>query len=168
MCSSLAAATAQSEAQKVFIIDKCPEEWAGGNSFFTAGAFRTSHDGLEDLLPLVNNVDQTTAQKIEMAAYTEADFTGDMNQPTESAFSFPSTVKPTKSTARSWFWGRLALKTEDGGKGLIQDHIHAAQKHGISVFYSTAAQRLIRDQASRAVTGVEVVQPGQSWVWNLM
>ena len=36
---------------RVLLIDKCPEEWAGGNSYFTAGAMRTVHDGLKDVLP---------------------------------------------------------------------------------------------------------------------
>ncbi|KAH8427374.1 uncharacterized protein LDX57_005087 [Aspergillus melleus] len=184
-CAAISAA--QSGAQKVVIIDKCPEEWAGGNSYFTAGAFRTAHDGLEDLLPLVNNVDQTTAQKIEMAAYTEADFAGDMNRVTGNRtdrdlcrilvtesnptvkwlaangvrFQLSFNRQAYVVNGKIKFWGGLALKTQDGGKGLIQDHIQAAQKHGISIFYSTAAQRLIRDPASRAVTGVEVVQQGQ-------
>lgn len=79
-CAAISAA--QSGAQKVIIIDKCPEEWAGGNSYFTAGAFRTVHNGLGDLLALVNSVDETTAGKIEVTAYTEADFTGDMKRVT--------------------------------------------------------------------------------------
>ncbi len=41
---------------KVLIVDKCPEAWAGGNGYFTAGALRTVHGGLQDLLPIVDNV----------------------------------------------------------------------------------------------------------------
>jgi flavin-dependent dehydrogenase len=43
---SAAMPAAQSGAKRVLLIDKCPEEWAGGNSYFTAGEFRTVHDGL--------------------------------------------------------------------------------------------------------------------------
>ena len=32
------------------------EEWAGGNSYFTAGAYRTCHGGLDDLAEVVSNV----------------------------------------------------------------------------------------------------------------
>lgn len=79
-CAAISAA--QSGAQKAIIIYKCTEEWAGGNPYFTAGAFRTVHNGLGDLLALVNSVNETTARKIEMTAYTEVDFTGDMKRVT--------------------------------------------------------------------------------------
>ena len=36
-CAAVSAA--QSKAGKVILIDKCPDDWAGGNSYFTAGAF---------------------------------------------------------------------------------------------------------------------------------
>ena len=40
----------------VLLIDACNEEWAGGNSYFTAGAYRTCHGGLDDLAKVVSNV----------------------------------------------------------------------------------------------------------------
>ncbi len=54
---SAAVSAVESGAKNVVLIDKCPEDWAGGNSYFTAGAMRTVHGGLDDLLPVVNNVD---------------------------------------------------------------------------------------------------------------
>lgn len=61
-----------SEPARVLIVDKCPESWAGGNSYFTAGAMRCVHGGLSDVLPLVNNVDTETASadKIDLDPYT--------------------------------------------------------------------------------------------------
>ena len=50
----------------------------------------------------------------------------------------------------------MALKTQDGGKGLIEDHKRAAARHGIQVFYSTAVTRLNRDPLSGAVVSVNV------------
>ena len=73
---SAAVSAAQSGAKKVVLIDKCPENWAGGNTYFTAGAYRICHQGLSDLLPIVNNVDDSLAQKIDLDPYTEADFDG--------------------------------------------------------------------------------------------
>ncbi|KAJ5399569.1 hypothetical protein N7465_010058 [Penicillium sp. CMV-2018d] len=92
---------------KVTVIDKSPISWAGGNTYFTAGAFRTVHNGLPDLLPL--------------------------------------------------FWGGLALKTQDGGKGLVEDELRAVKKAGVDVFFDTAATTLLTDPTSGAVIGVEVV-----------
>ena len=77
---SAALSAAQSKAGRVLLIDKCPEEWAGGNSHFTAGAFRTAHDGLRDLLPIVTNVDADTAKIIDLEPYTQRDFLGDMSR----------------------------------------------------------------------------------------
>src|SRR5688572_7341284 len=75
---SAAVSAAQSGARRVLLVDKCPEDWAGGNSYFTAGAYRTVHQGLEDLLPLVNNVSSSEAEKIELKPYTAEDFHNDL------------------------------------------------------------------------------------------
>jgi succinate dehydrogenase/fumarate reductase flavoprotein subunit len=83
---SAAVSAAQSNAGKVILIDKCPEEWAGGNSYFTAGAFRTVHGGLDDVLPLVSNVDEETAKLINLEAYTTEDFLKDMSRITHDRY----------------------------------------------------------------------------------
>ncbi|KAK5455118.1 hypothetical protein LTS15_005838 [Exophiala xenobiotica] len=185
---SAALAAKQAGAKEVLLIDKCPEDWAGGNSYFTAGAYRTVHHGKDDLLPLVNNVDEATAARIDMEPYTEQDFTNDMKRicagrsdPALSKILIEdsnATVKWLKKNGirfqlsfnrqayeidgRLKFWGGLALKTEDGGKGLIEDHKAAARKHGVSVFYSTALQHLITDQDTGAITGASVLQNGRT------
>ncbi|POS69693.1 hypothetical protein DHEL01_v211913 [Diaporthe helianthi] len=56
----------KSDPARVLIVDKCPESWAGGNSYFTAGAMRCMHGGLSDVPPLVNNVEPETAEKIDL------------------------------------------------------------------------------------------------------
>ena len=38
------------------LLEKAPREWAGGNSYFTAGAIRTTYDNLEDLRLIVENL----------------------------------------------------------------------------------------------------------------
>jgi succinate dehydrogenase/fumarate reductase flavoprotein subunit len=83
---SAAVSAAQSQAGRVLLIDKCPEEWAGGNSYFTAGAFRTVHGGLDDLLPIVTNVDDETAKIIDLSSYTREDFLNDMDRITDGKF----------------------------------------------------------------------------------
>jgi hypothetical protein len=51
----------------------------------------------------------------------------------------------------------MALKTEDGGKGLIEDHLLAAEKHGIEIFFDTAAAKPVTNPKTGAVTGVELI-----------
>ncbi|RFU28086.1 hypothetical protein B7463_g8243, partial [Scytalidium lignicola] len=184
---SAAVAAAQAGAKHVVLIDKCPEEWAGGNSFFTAGAYRTVHNGISDLLPIVNNVNEATAGLIDIDPYTVHDFSADMArvcagrsdpelskillQDSNSAikwlasngirFQLSFNRQAYKVGGRIKFWGGLALKTEDGGKGLIEDHKAAARRHGVSVFYSTSLTRLITDPAMGAVVSVAVEQDGK-------
>lgn len=183
---SAAVAARQAGAKHVVLVDKCPEDWAGGNTYFTAGAYRTAHGGIEDLLPLVNNVDAATAAKIDMEPYTADAFADDMTrvcagrsdpalsrilvQDSNAAvkwlrgngvrFQLSFNRQAYEIDGRLKFWGGLALKTQDGGKGLIEDHKAAARRHGVSVFYSTAIQRLITNPATGAVTGVTVLHNG--------
>ncbi|KAL4888493.1 FAD binding domain-containing protein [Aspergillus ambiguus] len=49
------------------------------------------------------------------------------------------------------FWGGMALKTQDGGKGLIQDHRAAAQRYGVTVCWRTALTSVhLHDSRSRS------------------
>ncbi|KAH8670791.1 FAD binding domain-containing protein [Xylariales sp. PMI_506] len=154
---------------RVLLIDKCPEEWAGGNSFFTAGAMRTVHEGLKDVLPLVNNVDAKLAKDIDLEPYTRKHFLDDLHRVTDGRYDrilgetlineSNATIKwlahhgvrfqlsfnrqAYKVNGRYKFWGGMCLKTEDGGKGLIQDHQSSARRLGVTVWHSVAAKQIL-------------------------
>ncbi|XWX01935.1 hypothetical protein V2A60_009967 [Cordyceps javanica] len=160
---SAALSASQSGAGRIVLIDKCPEEWAGGNSYFTAGAYRVVHDGLKDILPLVRNVTEEQAAKIQLAPYTQSDFLNDIRRVCEdkSDPALSHALVSESNAAVKWlasngirfslsfnrqayevdgkikFWGGLCLKTLDGGKSLIKDHTAAAYKQGIELYYST-------------------------------
>lgn len=179
---SAAISAAESGARRVMIIDACPAHWAGGNSFFTAGAFRAVYYGLEDLLPIVNNVDQALAKKIDMQAYTVDDFSHDIHricggrsdpalsrilvQESNSAvkwlakhgvrFQLSFNRQAYEVNGRFKFWGGLSLKTQDGGKGLIEDLRRAAQGLGVRIVFSAAAKRLGLDPSTESVQSVFV------------
>lgn len=161
---SAALSASQSGARRVVLIDKCPEDWAGGNTYFTAGAYRTIHQGLADVLPIVNNVDAVQAGKIELGAYTAQDFHKDLHTVcvgrsdpdlartliSESndtikwlakngvRFQLSFNRQAYEVDGRFKFWGGLCLKTEDGGKGLVADLLAAARRQGIDIFWSTS------------------------------
>lgn len=187
---SAAISAAQSTSNKnsrIVLIDKCPEEWAGGNSYFTAGAFRAAHTGLADLLPLVNNVDAPLASRIDMSPYSEADFLQDLHRITGGRtnpslarilvndsngavkwlaqngvrFQLSFNRQAYEVDGRLKFWGGLALKTEDGGKGLMADHRRRAAELGVDVVFSTAAKSLVTDPVTGAVQAVIVIHQGQ-------
>lgn len=183
---SAAVAAKQAGANNVILIDKCPESWAGGNTYFTAGAYRTVHGGKADLLPIVNNVDAATADIIDMTPYTKTDFNNDLQricdgrtnpelgkilvQDSNSAikwlasngirFQLSFNRQAYKVDGRLKFWGGLALKTEDGGKGLIKDHQAAARAHQVQVFYSTPLTKLLKD-SNGTVSSVVVRYKGK-------
>lgn len=171
LCAAISAAQNNSskETNRVLIIDKCPEAWAGGNSYFTAGAFRTVHNGLPDLLPLVNNVNTDLSEKIDVPPYTAQAFTADINRVTNNRTNpaLAQTLIANSNETVKWlrglgvrfqlsfnrqayevdgrvkFWGGLALKTEDGGKGLVDDLGRAARALGVGFHFRTAAKRIV-------------------------
>ena len=188
---SAAIAATEAGARRVVLIEKAPEEWSGGNTYFTAGAFRTVHNGIDDLLPLVNNVDAETAKLIDMQPYATHDFQKDMDRLCQGRsdpdlrrvliedsnqtvkwlaqhgirFQLSFNRQAYKVNGRFKFWGGMALKTQDGGKGLVADHQAAAQRLGVEVYYSTPAKRLLISP-SGAISGVLVHHQGTDTLLN--
>lgn len=170
----------------VLLIDKCEPKWAGGNGFFTAGAYRTAHNGLQSLLPLVSNAPASAESKITLNPYTADDFTDDMYRVTEGkcdpdmtkelvAKSF-ETVKWLKENAHvNWqlsfkrqayevdghwtFWGGLHLTVDQGGKGLIKNITDSAKAAGVVISFNTEATRLLTNEQGRVI-GVEASKNG--------
>ncbi|MFE5122630.1 FAD-dependent oxidoreductase [Streptomyces sp. NPDC056669] len=58
-----AAQSARQAGARVLVLEKAPRQWAGGNSYFTAGAMRTSHGGLADLENPSRNRPRGTASR---------------------------------------------------------------------------------------------------------
>ena len=58
-----AAHAAVERVRKVLMLEKAPREWAGGNSYFTAGAMRTTHGGLVDLQPILDDLSDEQQQR---------------------------------------------------------------------------------------------------------
>ncbi len=176
-----AAHAAREQVERVLVLEKAPRQWAGGNSYFTAGATRTTYESLEDLRPLVENVSDEQATKIELPPYSPRDFLGDMMRVTEGRCDAELTsvlVSEIADTVR-WlhdkgmryrlqydrqsfeadgkirFWGNLPLGVLGGGQGLIEQHTAIAERSGIEIRYECPAVGLLEDDNHR-VTGVRV------------
>lgn len=170
-CAALAAADAG--CHNVLIVEKAPETWAGGNGYFTAGAHRTTHNGLADLLRLVQNVSSEAASKIDVEPYTAAQFKDDILRLGDgrSDRAMVDAVVDGSRAAVQWlaerigvpfmlsfnrqayevdgrqkFWGGMALSVEDGGKGLMAAHQRAQRKADIKVWYDCPAVELIVEE----------------------
>lgn len=180
-----AAHAAAEHARRVVVLEKAPEEWSGGNSFFTAGAFRTTHDSLEAVRPLLHEqLPGDVAEVTDLPAYRDEHFVEDMRRLTrrrcdpeltgilvEDSFD---TVRWLADKGVRWrlmydrqsflqdgvhrFWGGLSLGTVDGGKGLMADHLAAARGADVELRYDSPVLRL-RTGPDGAVTGVVVGGP---------
>ncbi|KAI4720610.1 hypothetical protein E4T48_03117 [Aureobasidium sp. EXF-10727] len=173
---------------RILIVEKAPREWRGGNGYFTAGAYRTAHDGLSSLLPLVSNVPPELKDKIDLAPYTTEDFQDDLQRVTGGRSDKElgkvlvndslDTVRWLKEHGNvDWwlsfrrqayvvqgrwkFWGGLALTVKDGGKGLIENLSEAVAKKGISTSFDTKVERLLLNREG-SIAGVEVSNQGNA------
>ncbi|KAK5114758.1 hypothetical protein LTR85_010071 [Meristemomyces frigidus] len=188
LTSALSAVTSTTPAPKVLLVDKAPEAWAGGNGYFTAGAYRTQHNGLEDILPIVSNVTKDMEDKIDLPVYSSADFQDDLQRVTGGRSSKAlgkylvgeslDVVRWLKGFGVDWwlsfrrqayqvdgrwvFWGGLHLTVKDGGKGLIKNLTDAVKQHGCTISHETAATKLLTNSRG-AVCGVEVEKAGKKY-----
>ncbi|KAF7365352.1 FAD/NAD(P)-binding domain-containing protein [Mycena venus] len=176
----------ESGCDKVLIVDVCPPEWVGGNGFFTAGAFRTVHEGLQDLLPIVNNVSAEQAGLIDMDPYPREEYlrdimrlSNDKGDPVLAGalvdasrdtitwlatkvglpFMFSFHRQAYDVGGRQKFWGGMVLCTDDGGKGLIAAHQRALAKAKVDVWFNCPALEITTENG--AVSGVVVQKDGE-------
>ncbi|MGO4237058.1 FAD-dependent tricarballylate dehydrogenase TcuA [Pseudarthrobacter sp. YAF2] len=165
-----AALAAAERGRKVVLLEKAQEAASGGNSFYTAGATRISHDGLQELIEFVEPDERHAVS--EVPAYTPAEYLADLskvsegrNDPELSAV-LVSESNPTLRWLQGLglkyrlmyerqayrtpdsgylFWGGLHVGNVGGGKGLMADHRAAAERMGVEVIYDCAATGLIQE-----------------------
>src|ERR1700726_812365 len=78
-----AAHAAAEHGVSVLVLERASEAESGGNSRFTAGAFRCVYDGVDDLRALMPDLTDAEAQSADFGTYTAAQFFDDMGRITE-------------------------------------------------------------------------------------
>jgi tricarballylate dehydrogenase len=78
-----AAHAARERVERVVVLEKASRGWAGGNTYFTAGAFRTTFWTLEELRPFLDGVSEELMAKTEVSPYTSDCFLADMRRVTQ-------------------------------------------------------------------------------------
>ena len=172
-----AALAAAERGRRVLLLEKGEPAQAGGNSYYTAGAVRIAHGGLDDVRDLLDPDERHAAT--ELPPYPAEQFAADMATVTEGR-NDPALTEVMISESRDalrWlhghglryrlmyerqsypdaqgrhvFWGGLAVGSTGGGKGLIEQHTAAAAAAGVEVRYDVRARALLTDDG--AVTGV--------------
>lgn len=179
-----AAHAAVTRGRKVLLLEKAPRDQFGGNSYYTAGATRIAHNGLEDLQDLVEFDERHPLS--EVPPYSEADYAGDIAKVTEGRNDKEMTEVLVKEAAPGlrWlkslglkyrlmyerqtyktpeggylFWGGLHVGNVDGGEGLMKDHLEVARKLGTEVRFEQDVYGLIVEEGK--VVGVKVRANGE-------
>ncbi|PSK85943.1 tricarballylate dehydrogenase [Murinocardiopsis flavida] len=179
-----AAHAAREQGARVLLLEKGAKGEDGGNSYYTAGAFRVAHGGPDDLADIVDDETRSLLPTTDLAPYTAADFAADMVRITEQRCdpAMTAVVTGDSAAAARWlhgkgvrwrlmyerqsyvsqgrhvFFGGLALGVVDGGKGLIEQHTRAAEDSGIEIRYGATVEEIVRDPDG-AVRGVAYTGP---------
>lgn len=179
-----AAHAAREQVERVLLLEKAPLEQAGGNSFFTAGAFRVAYGDLQTCRSVLEDLGDEQAAKIDLPPYSEADFLADLQRLTQGQCDPElarilvdeslETVRWMHAKGIRWelmyprqsfrvgeriqFFGGLALGTIGGGRGLVHQHLAAARATGIEIRYRSPAVSLLQDGRGW-VHGVGVAGP---------
>jgi tricarballylate dehydrogenase len=189
LCAALAARESGAE---VLVIERADEAQRGGNSTYTAGAFRVVYEGVEDLHKLVPDLTPAELENNDYGSYTEAQFFDDMARITQHRTdptlaellitrSFDTLQWMTRNgirfipmyqrqafrteTGNFRFWGGLTIEANGGGAGLIESLFDEVQKRDVTVWYRSRALELVY-QRPEGVTGVVVRRPDGDVVVN--
>ncbi|KAA9154679.1 FAD-binding dehydrogenase [Amycolatopsis acidicola] len=171
-----AAHAAAERGRRVVLLERAPRELAGGNSYYTAGATRIVHNGLDDVRDFVEP-DERHA-RTTVPPYSAEEFTADLVKVTDGRNDPRMTeilVGESADTIR-WlagkgvryrlmyerqayeredgylFWGGLHVGNVDGGIGLIRDHTRIAEAEGVEIRYGHHVTGFLVEDG--AVTGV--------------
>lgn len=183
--AALAAAVSAREhgAARVLVLEKAPEDMRGGNTHWSGGLFRIAFDSVDQLDRLVPDAEEhLPGFRAGIEPYTEQDFWDDLLRvtggrtdrelagivisnsydtilwlkqyaqiPMEPAFSLGGI---RKGNVVKWPKGTI-IRAEHEGVGLSKNWFRTAEREGVTIRYSSAAQALIQDERG-AVAGVRV------------
>jgi Succinate dehydrogenase/fumarate reductase, flavoprotein subunit len=164
-----AAHAARLAGLRVLVLEREEVERAGGNSYYTAGAIRIAHNGLDDLLDVIEpdpRIARATVPPYPAEEYAAdlARVTGGRNDPDLTRVL----VEESRDTLR-WlhelglsyrllferqayetedgylFWGGLHIGNSGGGEGNIADHTRVARQLGEDVRYGVHCVDLIME-----------------------
>ncbi len=181
MCAAMSAH--ESGAKKVVMLERASEDEAGGNSRFTAGSVRFAHNGLEDILTLVE-LSNEERENNDFGTYTTDQFYDDMFRVTQYRTDpelceilvtksletvqwlrskgvrfVPNGEQCFKVGGKMKFWGGLALEFWGGGPGIWEMESKIVGDLGIPIAFEHRVVSLLYDEEK--VYGVRVKHEGK-------
>lgn len=176
LCAAMAA---RETGARVLVLEKAPEHFRGGNSYFTAGGFRFAYTGLDDIRRLIPDLSDEETRNIDVGRYDQSSFYADLMRVTEGlsdpalldrlvSRSFP-TMEWLRDRGMRWvlmfgrqafkvgeitrFWGGMIVEAIGAGKGLSDREFEICQAMGIDIRYDAKAVRLLTNRQG-AVQGL--------------
>lgn len=175
-----AAHAAAEGGARVLILEKAPEQWAGGNTYFTQGFFRAAMGGVDEVREFLHEPNDPDLDITDLPPYSAEDFLADLVSVTRGrcdpvlgallANESNGVIRWLKEKGIHWqlserrsfrvdgrirYFGGGGLRSINQGKGLITQHTQIARRAGTQIRYGTAATGLVTDSSGR-VTGVLV------------
>ena len=181
LCAAIAACE---RGARTLVLEKAPEYFRGGNTYFTGGIIRCAYNGMDDIKALIPDMTPEEEATTDVGKYTEDDFYSDVMRVTEGladpelAQILVSQSHPTllwlrekgvrfvlafgrqafKVDGKYHFWGGLVVESVGAGKGLSDQQFEVAERMGAEVRYQTKGIRLIQDRQGK-VCGAVVQGP---------
>jgi tricarballylate dehydrogenase len=180
----VAALTAKQSGANVIVLESATKAERGGNSRFAGAIFRTAHDGLDSLAPLLGEDGRQWLDRVEVTPYTPEDYRADWRQLSADRpdQDLVDTVIDQSYDTMAWMrdqgveWeftlGKLfredafdastkvvlppggAVRARHEGVGLVAKLFQAVERAGIEIRYESPAIELITSGSE--VTGVRV------------
>jgi len=165
-----AAISAREQGARVVVLEKAPEEERGGNSFFTAGGFRFTHDGLEDVCAdVLTDLSEAEKARIDLPAHDRRFFYDTLMKVTRHqadealAWALIDGSRPAMAwlrgngvrlvpmfgrqsyevDGRPVFYGGVTVEAVGGGAGLVAFLLRRAAAVGADIRYATGATGLV-------------------------
>ncbi|MDD1775940.1 MAG: FAD-dependent tricarballylate dehydrogenase TcuA [Candidatus Methanomethylicus sp.] len=175
----VSALAACEQGAKVLVLEKAPQHWRGGNTYFTTGVFRTVIKNAQEMMyKIMPQMPRSQIESFVVPDYTKDQMYGDHMQLTEGMADpeqLELVVKESTSilewmTEQGFVWeprmSPLAIKKDGniffpgngllfqvrgGGAGLSDQGFDLMDKKGIKVYYNTKVSDLLRDSKGSVV-----------------
>jgi len=182
LCAAIAA---REQGASVLVLEKAPEYFRGGNTYFTGGIIRCAYNGIEDIKKLIPDMSPEEEASVDVGQYTEDQFYDDLMRVTngladpELAQLLVSESFPTlhwlqqhgvrfvlafgrqafkRDDGKYYFWGGLLVEAVGAGKGLSDQQFAVAERLGVEMRYGTKGVRLLQNKQGHVI-GVTVQGP---------
>ncbi|MCY3857534.1 MAG: FAD-dependent tricarballylate dehydrogenase TcuA [Gammaproteobacteria bacterium] len=168
-----AAISAREHGAHVVLFERAPFDLRGGNSRFTAGAIRTTYDGVEQIRELMPDLTDDEIANTDFGQYSEADFFDDLGRVTQYRTdpdlaelliteSFPTLRwlrehgvrflplygrQSFEIDGKRRFWGGLTVEAWGGGQGLIDQLTEIATKLDVTIHYESRVTAIERNES---------------------